>query len=75
VCPDSHPAGGIIGEGADVSNDYRKDPSQSGWPSYRINSAALRFIGVDDLESEGYGAYSDLFDPAHNTAHNTGSAS
>jgi peptide-methionine (R)-S-oxide reductase len=107
-----------------VSNDYRKDPSQSGWPSftapidqanvverrdfshlmvrtevrsahggshlghlfhdgpreagglrYCINSAALRFIGVDDLESEGYGAYSDLFDPAHNTAHNTGSAS
>jgi peptide-methionine (R)-S-oxide reductase len=169
MCPDSHPAGGIIGEGADVLNDYRKDPkaisqltpeqyrvtqqngteppfrndywdnkepgiyvdvasgeplfasvskydSRTGWPSftvpiepdnvverrglslglfgtevrsahadshlghvfhdgpreagglrYCINSAALRFIAVDDLEREGYGEYSKLFDLANDT--------
>jgi len=31
---------------------------------YCINSAALRFIPVDKLESEGYGAYRALFEPA-----------
>ncbi|MDF2854522.1 MAG: methionine sulfoxide reductase [Neobacillus sp.] len=29
---------------------------------YCINSAALRFIPVEQLEAEGYGAYSKLFD-------------
>ena len=29
---------------------------------YCINSAALRFIPVEDLESEGYGAYLQLFE-------------
>ena len=29
---------------------------------YCINSAALRFIPVEDLESEGYGAYRELFE-------------
>ena len=29
---------------------------------YCMNSAALRFIPVNDLESEGYGEYVDLFD-------------
>ena len=42
-------------------------PEDAGGLRYCINSAALRFIPVDDLESEGYGAYSDLFEPAHNT--------
>jgi len=31
---------------------------------YCINSAALRFIPVDKLEAEGYGAYKALFEPA-----------
>jgi peptide methionine sulfoxide reductase MsrB len=31
---------------------------------YCINSAALRFVSVDDLEREGYGAYRKLFEPA-----------
>jgi hypothetical protein len=31
---------------------------------YCINSAALRFIPVDDLEREGYGAYCEVFDSA-----------
>ena len=29
---------------------------------YCINSAALRFIPLDDLEREGYGDYRKLFD-------------
>ena len=31
---------------------------------YCMNSAALRFIPVDDLEAEGYGEYLRLFDPS-----------
>lgn len=31
---------------------------------YCINSAALRFIPMEDLEKEGYGRYKGLFDPA-----------
>ena len=31
---------------------------------YCINSAALRFVKVEDLEKEGYGAYRTLFEDA-----------
>ncbi len=37
-------------------------PSDAGGLRYCINSAALRFIPVGDLEREGYGAYRKLFD-------------
>jgi len=30
---------------------------------YCINSASLRFIPLDELESEGYGEYGKLFEP------------
>ena len=43
-------------------------PAEAGGLRYCINSAALRFVPVDDLEREGYGDYRKLFD-------DTGSAS
>ncbi len=39
-------------------------PREAGGLRYCINSAALRFVPVDDLEREGYGAYRKLFKPA-----------
>jgi peptide-methionine (R)-S-oxide reductase len=36
-------------------------PAAAGGLRYCINSAALRFVPVDDLEREGYGAYRELF--------------
>ena len=37
-------------------------PRQTGGLRYCINSASLRFIPVAELESEGYGAYRELFE-------------
>ena len=42
-------------------------PAEQGGLRYCINSAALRFIPLDDLEREGYGAYRTLFETAHDT--------
>jgi peptide-methionine (R)-S-oxide reductase len=36
-------------------------PHEAGGLRYCINSASLRFIPVDQLESEGYGSYRQLF--------------
>ena len=36
-------------------------PRETGGLRYCINSASLRFIPLDQLESEGYGAYRKLF--------------
>ena len=36
-------------------------PRETGGLRYCINSASLRFIPVDQLESEGYGSYRQLF--------------
>lgn len=36
-------------------------PREAGGLRYCINSASLRFIPVDRLEAEGYGAYAHLF--------------
>jgi methionine-R-sulfoxide reductase len=37
-------------------------PLEEGGLRYCINSASLRFIPFDELESEGYGAYRKLFE-------------
>jgi methionine-R-sulfoxide reductase len=37
-------------------------PRDKGGLRYCINSASLRFVPLDDLESEGYGAYRKLFE-------------
>ena len=42
-------------------------PAEAGGLRYCINSAALRFIPLDDLEREGYGDYRKLFEHANET--------
>lgn len=42
-------------------------PKDAGGLRYCINSASLRFIPLDELESEGYGTYLQLFEKKERT--------
>jgi peptide-methionine (R)-S-oxide reductase len=49
-------------------------PADEGGMRYCINSASLRFIVAEDLETEGYGQYGHLFDSDVDSKTNIGAS-
>ena len=49
-------------------------PADEGGLRYCINSASLRFIAAEDLQTEGYGQYAHLFDATPDASSGGGAA-